>query len=56
MTLWKRLLIVLVAMLIMSFAVGLLWRGVFDVRIPSYISGVIGGFAALATWELLRPS
>jgi hypothetical protein len=31
-----------------------LWREIFDVRIPSYLSGVFGGLAALATWELLK--
>ena len=54
MTLGKRLLITLLAMVIASFIVGLLWRGAFDARIPSYLSGLVGGLSALATWELLR--
>ena len=54
MTLGKRLLITLAAMLIASFVVGLLWRGAFDARIPSYLSGLIGGLSALAMWEALR--
>lgn len=51
---WKRALITLLAMIIASFLVGLMWRTTFDVRIPSYISGVIGGLAALVAWELLK--
>jgi hypothetical protein len=54
MSLGKRLLITLAAMLIASFVVGLLWRGAFDARIPSYFSGMVGGLSALAAWELLR--
>ena len=54
MTLGKRLLITLAAMVIASFVVGLMWRGTFDARIPSYLSGLVGGLSALAAWELLR--
>ena len=54
MKLWKRLLITVIAMVVASFLVGLLWRGAFDARIPSYLSGLIGGISALATWEYLR--
>ena len=54
MTLSRRLLIALAAMVIASFIAGLLWRGAFDVRIPSYLSGVVGGLSALAVWEALR--
>lgn len=55
MTIWKRLLITLLCMVLASFIVGLAWRGMFDARIPSYLSGLIGGVSALAIWELLRP-
>ena len=54
MTLGKRLLITLAAMVIASFVVGLMWRGLFDARIPSYLSGLVGGLSALAIWEVLR--
>lgn len=54
MTFWKRALITLIAMVIASLIVGLLWRIGFDVRIPSYLSGVVGGLAALVTWEFLK--
>jgi len=48
------MLITLAAMLIASFIVGLIWRGLFDARIPSYFSGLVGGLSALAVWEYLR--
>jgi uncharacterized YccA/Bax inhibitor family protein len=51
---WKRLIATLIAMVIASLVAGLLWHSVFDVRMPSYLSGVIGGLAALGVWELLR--
>ncbi len=54
MTFGKRALITLAAMLLASFVAGWLWRGAFDARIPSYLSGVVGGLSALAAWELLR--
>lgn len=55
MPLWKRLAITVAAMLIASLVFGLLWHALFDLRLPSYVAGVIGGLAALATWEFLRP-
>lgn len=54
MAIWKRLLITLVIMVVASFLAGLAWRGMFDARIPSYLSGLIGGVTALAIWEFLR--
>ena len=52
--LWQRLLITLVAMLLTSFFAGLVWRGVFNANIPSYLSGLIGGITAVPVWELLK--
>ncbi len=54
MRLGRRLGITFVAMLAASLAAGMLWLWIFDSRIPSYLSGVIGGLAALGVWELLR--
>lgn len=54
MTLGKRALITLATMVLASFVAGWLWREAFDARIPSYLSGVVGGLSALATWESLR--
>jgi uncharacterized membrane protein len=52
--LWQRLLITLVVMLVTSFIAGLLWRGVFNTDMPSYLSGVAGGISAVLTWEFLK--
>lgn len=54
MGIWKRLVVTVLAMLIASLAVGLIWRVAFDASIPSYLSGVVGGLTALAAWEFLR--
>jgi len=54
MPLWQRLLITLVTMLLTSFVAGLLWRGVFNAEIPSYLSGVVGGVTAVPIWEFLK--
>ncbi len=54
MTIWQRLLITLIVLVLASFVAGLVWRDLFDARIPSYLSGLIGGITALAVWELLR--
>ncbi len=54
MTFGKRALITLAAMVLASFVVGWIWREAFDARIPSYLSGVVGGLSALAAWEFLR--
>lgn len=53
-TIWQRLLITLIVLVLASFVAGLVWRDLFDARIPSYLSGLIGGITALAVWELLR--
>lgn len=54
MPIWKRLLVTSLAMVIASCIAGLPWRGMFDVRIPSYLSGLIGGVCAHAVREILR--
>ncbi|KPK38324.1 MAG: hypothetical protein AMJ69_08750 [Gammaproteobacteria bacterium SG8_47] len=54
MAIWQRLLITVLAVLAASFLAGLLWQQWFNVRLPSYVSGVIGGFAAIPTWEFTR--
>ncbi len=54
MKLWHRLLIVLIVMLAFSFVAGRLWFHLLDFAMPAYLAGVIGGFAALPVWELLK--
>ncbi len=50
MSFWKRLIVTFVAMLVVSFVVGYVWSAAFSFILPSYISGVIGGFTALPVW------
>jgi len=54
MPLWQRLLITVVAMLVISFVVGVIWESVFGARLPSYVAGLVGGLAALPCWEFLK--
>jgi hypothetical protein len=51
---WQRSLIVLVAMLVVSFLAGYMWHKIFGFSLPPYISGVIGGVTAVPIWELLK--
>ncbi len=54
MSFWKRFLITVVSMLVISVIVGVIWRSSFIMVMPSYLSGVVGGLAALPVWELLK--
>ena len=54
MPLWARLLITIVVMLLASYAAGLLWHWLLNAEIPSYLSGAVGGFTAVPTWEFLQ--
>ena len=54
MSLWQRLLITFVAMLLVSFVAGVLCENWFGFALPSYAAGVIGGLTALPVWELLK--
>ena len=51
---WQRLAITLLAMLAASFILGVFWRSIFNVPLPSYLAGVIGGLTALPVWEFLK--
>lgn len=52
--LWQRLLITVIAMLAVSFLVGLIWSSLLSWPMPGYISGVIGGLTTLPVWEMLK--
>lgn len=54
MKLWHKIMITVIAMLVMSFLAGRLWFMAFDVVIPSYLAGAIGGLTAIPVWELIR--
>jgi hypothetical protein len=51
---WQRLVVTVVAMLGVSFLIGLIWSALTGFTIPSYLSGVIGGLTALPVWEFLK--
>lgn len=51
---WQRLIITVVAMLAASFLAGLLWQGILNFALPSYVAGIIGGLTALPIWEFLK--
>lgn len=51
---WQRLGITLIAMLAASFLLGVLWRSVFNIPLPSYLAGIVGGLTALPVWEFLK--
>jgi hypothetical protein len=54
MPLWQRLLITLAVMLVTSFVAGLIWQGLFNAEIPSYLGGIVGGITAVPAWEFLK--
>jgi hypothetical protein len=51
---WQRLSITVVAMLAVSFVVGLIWSAITGYELPSYIAGVVGGLTALPLWDFLK--
>jgi uncharacterized YccA/Bax inhibitor family protein len=54
MAFWQRLLITVLVMLVVSFIAGTIWRSVFNMVIPGYLAGAIGGLTALPIWEFLK--
>ena len=54
MSFWQRSLITLLAMLVVSFVMGFLWRLMFGFGLPDYVSGVIGGLTAVPLWEFMK--
>ena len=51
---WQRLLILLVAILLVSFLFDLAWQYIFGFALPSYVTGVIGGLTAVPLWDTLK--
>ncbi len=54
MPLWQRSLITLAAMLVASLLAGLIWNWLLNADMPSYLSGIVGGVAAVPVWEVLK--
>jgi hypothetical protein len=51
---WQRFLILVLAILVVSFIFDRLWDGIFGFVLPSYVAGVVGGLAAVPIWALLK--
>ena len=51
---WQRSLILLVAVMAVSFIVGMVWHALFGFYLPGYVSGVVGGLSAVLIWDLLK--
>lgn len=54
MPLWQRIVVTLVAIVAVSWAVAALVQTLLGLALPSYVSGVVGGLAALPVWEFLK--
>ena len=51
---WQRLVLTIVAIVVASFIVGLIWNKLLGFGLPSYLGGVIGGLTAVPVWEFLK--
>jgi hypothetical protein len=51
---WQRLIILIIAILVISFLFDLLWQYVLGFALPAYVTGVVGGLAAVPVWDLLK--
>jgi hypothetical protein len=51
---WQRFLILLVAVMAVSFIAGIIWHAMWGYYLPSYVSGVVGGLSAVLIWDILK--
>lgn len=55
MTFWVRLIVTIALMVAISYLISLLYQSMFGgARMPSYISGLIGGLVGIPVWEILQ--
>jgi hypothetical protein len=54
MSIWARIAVTIILMVLISFLAGIVWSNLFSSQIPSYISGLIGGLVAVPAWEILE--
>ena len=54
MSIWARIAVTIILMVLFSFLAGVLWSSLFSSQIPSYISVFIGGIVAIPVWEILE--
>lgn len=51
---WQRILVLLVAVVVISFLFNLLWHSLFNFALPEYVTGVVGGLTAVPVWDGLK--
>ena len=51
---WQRSLVLIVAVMGVSFAVDLICHALFGFYLPGYVSGVVGGLSAVWIWDVLK--
>ena len=51
---WQRSLVLVAAMIGVSFIFGIIWHALFGFNLPGYASGVVGGLTAVPLWDLLK--
>lgn len=54
MSIWARIGVTIILMVLLSFLAGIVWSSIFASQIPSYISGFVGGLVAIPAWEILK--
>jgi hypothetical protein len=54
MVFWQRILVLVVAVLIVSFVFSVLWQQLFNFSLPGYVLGVVGGLTAVPLWDVLK--
>ncbi len=54
MSFWKRFLVLLVVVVLISLVINLLWNWMFNFGLPPYVSGVVGGLTAVPVWDALK--
>ena len=48
------LVITILIVLAVSYVASIVWGVIFAASLPSYVSGLLGGLAALPAWETLK--
>jgi hypothetical protein len=51
---WQRSLVLLVAMIGVSFIFDIIWQSLTGFSLPGYVIGVVGGLTAVPLWDLLK--
>jgi hypothetical protein len=54
MSFWQRLLVLVATVLVISLLFSVLWQWLFNFTVPGYVTGVVGGLAAVPVWDALK--